>query len=265
MDEPARPPGHPASRAHGIGLNAENDAPRERGSRVRGEHVVWHQDLVCPGDPCQGRVRRFPSGVLIDEGRRERRRCPVCRAEVAAPAFYLADSVRGSRPPPARPVPARSTRPRWAPHRAQGRSRPAASDSAVAGPSYTLGEAVNGARIITVVAPINAATARRLRRQVVRLLRTGGRPLVVDLHPARGTEAIAVNALRDLATRPHQAPGRRSAHSDSDAESSEVKKPGETAAAGLRLVLDPAAVPAWVLVDPTAVEIYPTLAAALEP
>ncbi|MDD7926810.1 hypothetical protein [Actinomycetospora chibensis] len=59
-----------------------------------GEHLVWHQDLICPGEWCRGRIRRFPPGFLVDDGRRERRRCPSCGTSVTAPAFYVSGSVR---------------------------------------------------------------------------------------------------------------------------------------------------------------------------
>ncbi len=62
-----------------------------------GEHLVWHQELICPGELCRGRVRRFPPGELIDGGRAERRRCPVCGTSTTAPAFYLLRGDRGDR------------------------------------------------------------------------------------------------------------------------------------------------------------------------
>jgi hypothetical protein len=55
---------------------------------------VWHQELICPGAPCRGRLRAFPPGVLVDDGRGELRSCPACGAAVTAPAFYLAGSAR---------------------------------------------------------------------------------------------------------------------------------------------------------------------------
>ena len=60
------------------------------------EHLVWHQELICPGEICRGRVRRFPPGELIDDGRRERRRCPVCGTSTTAPAFYVVRGARGT-------------------------------------------------------------------------------------------------------------------------------------------------------------------------
>ncbi|MDD7933262.1 hypothetical protein [Actinomycetospora straminea] len=54
------------------------------------EHLVWHQDLICPGEPCRGRVRSFPPGELVDDGHHEQRRCPQCGTTTTAPAFYIA-------------------------------------------------------------------------------------------------------------------------------------------------------------------------------
>jgi hypothetical protein len=71
-----------------------------------GEHLVWHQDLICPGERCRGRVRRFPPGELVDGGRRERRRCPVCGTSTAVPAFYLSGSARADARRPAAAAPA---------------------------------------------------------------------------------------------------------------------------------------------------------------
>lgn len=70
---------------------------RDEAAPPIGEHLVWHQDLICPGRPCRGRVRRFPPGELIDRGRRERRRCPVCGASTTVPAFYRCGSARDPR------------------------------------------------------------------------------------------------------------------------------------------------------------------------
>jgi hypothetical protein len=67
------------------------------GAAGTGEPLVWHQELICPGEPCRGRVRRFPPGELVDGGRRERRRCPVCGTSTTAPAFYLLRGDRGAR------------------------------------------------------------------------------------------------------------------------------------------------------------------------
>lgn len=69
---------------------------RDEDTPPGGEHLVWHQDLICPGAACRGRVRRFPPGELVDGGRRERRRCPACGAVTTAPAFYRVPC----RPPP---------------------------------------------------------------------------------------------------------------------------------------------------------------------
>jgi hypothetical protein len=63
-----------------------------------GENLVWHQELICPGTPCRGRVRRFPPGELIDGGRRERRRCPVCGTSTTVSAFYLVRRDAPGRP-----------------------------------------------------------------------------------------------------------------------------------------------------------------------
>ena len=73
-------------------------APRVSGGAAAavGTHLVWHQELICPGERCRGRVRRFPPGELIDDGRRERRRCPVCGTSTTAPAFYLLRCARAS-------------------------------------------------------------------------------------------------------------------------------------------------------------------------
>lgn len=60
-----------------------------------GEHLVWHQELICLGASCWGRVRRFPPGVLVEGGRRERRTCPACGVIALVPAFYLAGSIGG--------------------------------------------------------------------------------------------------------------------------------------------------------------------------
>ncbi|PVZ06983.1 hypothetical protein [Actinomycetospora cinnamomea] len=69
----------------------------DEGAPPVGEHLVWHQELICPGTPCRGRVRRFPPGELVDGGRRERRRCPACGASTTAPAFYRCGSARDAR------------------------------------------------------------------------------------------------------------------------------------------------------------------------
>lgn len=57
-------------------------------ARAGHERLLWHQELVCPGPTCRGRRRVFPPGRLIENGRRERRCCPVCRTAVQVPAFY---------------------------------------------------------------------------------------------------------------------------------------------------------------------------------
>ncbi|MEJ2890648.1 hypothetical protein [Actinomycetospora aeridis] len=60
------------------------------------EHLVWHQDLICPGERCRGRLRRFPPGELTDGGRYEQRSCPECGTTTTAPAFYVARRARPS-------------------------------------------------------------------------------------------------------------------------------------------------------------------------
>lgn len=83
---------------HDAGAGAGADEPRATRHEALGDHLVWHQELICPGEQCRGRIRRFPPGVLIDDGRRERRPCPVCGTSVVAPAFYLDPSARRPRP-----------------------------------------------------------------------------------------------------------------------------------------------------------------------
>ncbi|WP_433781371.1 hypothetical protein ACQPX6_16680 [Actinomycetospora sp. CA-101289] len=84
----------------------DDERPGKRGggaaSQAR-EHLVWHQDLICPEPRCRGRVRRFPPGELVDGGRRERRRCPECGTSITVPAFYLVPWALGdsSELPPA--------------------------------------------------------------------------------------------------------------------------------------------------------------------
>ncbi|NMO88548.1 hypothetical protein [Actinomycetospora sp. TBRC 11914] len=62
--------------------------PDEHGHEPASGHVVWHQELICPSPRCRGRRRTFPPGVLIEDGDRERRTCPVCGTDVKVPAFY---------------------------------------------------------------------------------------------------------------------------------------------------------------------------------
>jgi hypothetical protein len=100
----------------------------------------------------------------------------------------------------------------------------------------TVTEAVTGARVVTVVGPVDREVARRFRDGVRMLARWNCRPIVVDLRRAPGDEHIIATALRGLTPRPV-----------------------------VSLVIDPRAVEAWTSIDHTETTVYPTLSAALEP
>jgi hypothetical protein len=100
----------------------------------------------------------------------------------------------------------------------------------------TVTEAVTGARVVTVIGPVDREVARRFRDGVRTLVRWNCRPIVVDLRRAPGDELLIASALRDITPRP-----------------------------AVSLVIDPRAVEAWTAIDHTETTVYPTLSAALEP
>jgi hypothetical protein len=100
----------------------------------------------------------------------------------------------------------------------------------------TVTEAVTGARVVTVVGPVDREVARRFRDGVRTLARWNCRPIVVDLGRAPGDELLIASALRDITPRPL-----------------------------VSLVIDPRAVDAWMSIDHSETTVYPTLSDALEP
>jgi hypothetical protein len=100
----------------------------------------------------------------------------------------------------------------------------------------TVTEAVTGARVVTVVGPVDHEVARRFRAGVRTLVQWNGRPIVVDLRQAPGDELLIATALRDITPRPV-----------------------------VSLVIDPRAVEAWMSIDHSETAVYPTLSDALEP
>lgn len=80
-------------------MDGVDDGPGGPGGARR--HLIWHQDLICRGERCHGRVRRFPPGELVDGGAHERRRCPACGTWHIVPAFYLVPGTGRARPQPA--------------------------------------------------------------------------------------------------------------------------------------------------------------------
>lgn len=100
----------------------------------------------------------------------------------------------------------------------------------------TVTEAVTGARVVTVVGPVDREMARRFRAGIRTLVQWNGRPIVVDLRRAPGDELLIATALHDITPRPV-----------------------------VSLVIDPRAVEAWTAIDHTEATVYPTLSAALEP
>ena len=249
------------------------DAPGDvgLGSRRLGnqpKHLVWHQDLICPGGPCRGRVQTFPPGVLVDDGRRERRRCPVCGASVTVPAFYLGGSVRNARFDPV----ASAERAGLAvldPHYGDGDSnRHQPLPPIPATPTMSVSHAVTGALVVTVFGTIGPNAAERLRYEIVKFLRAGRSPVVLDLLRARGSERTIVAALGNLHTDSSYRLPDRSSLSTHPAETGAGREDvgdNGTNEVRLRLVLDPTAADAWALLDPSAVAAYLTLADALEP
>jgi hypothetical protein len=103
----------------------------------------------------------------------------------------------------------------------------------------TVTDAVTGARVVTVVGPVDREVARRFRDGVRTLARWNGRPIVVDLRRAPGDEILIASALRDITSAPCAPP--------------------------VSLVIEPRAVEVWTSIDHAETAVYPTLSAALEP
>ena len=247
--------------------------PRDEGLRgqrpgSQTKHLVWHQELICPGEPCCGRVQTFPPGVLVDDGRRERRWCPVCGASVTVPAFYLGGSLRDARIDPVA-VTERAGVAVPDPRYGDGDANRQHSPRIAAAPTMSVSHAVTGALVVTVVGTVGPDAAGRLRYEIVKFLRAGLYPVVLDLLQARGSERIIVAALRNLhASSSTKLPDRtwkRSTHGAENGAGQEDDGDEETNGVGLRLVLDPAAADTWALLDHTAIAVYLTLADALEP
>ena len=230
---------------------------------MRGEHLVWHQELVCPGEMCRGRVRWFPPGVLSHDGREERRHCPQCGTAVTTPAFYLDGGLRGQRG--LRPSGAEvsgAPRPRNSTESSPLPRRPAAGPAMGRAQSITVSEAVTGARVVTVTGPPYPELLDRLSRGIAALMRLSARPLVIDLRGAQGDELAIFAAVREAAStvaqpHPERGPARATCAGERSA--------GPDRRTVVRFVIDTTRLDAWAAIDHRVFEVFPTLHAALEP